>query len=202
MKHPMLWSASCTTILMLGLAMSLMIIPGCGDGDKISDVIKQNKEQILKVLTMASKRGTEAGLNKWAEKKPDAAKEAATALSRNLEEQILPYLDGEDLHTSEEVNEFVNSSLFKDVPDEVKDAIVAAAIILDIYLPIPGSDNLSDDHKDYLRAFLTGIKQGASKFVSDAPQADGDKRYWITGGEAKAGGGDSARLTGWIDGLN
>jgi hypothetical protein len=164
----------------------LIMMPGCSEGDKekIEELIKKNKDKILVALKRAAQAGTEFGLKKWAKKDPAAAKEAATALARNLKEEILPYLDGEELHTSAEISEFIDSSLFKDVPEEVKAAIVSAAVVLDLYLPIPGSENLTEDQRDYLKAFLGGIQAGAAKFANDNFSVD--KRYWITGADRSA----------------
>lgn len=166
-------------ILFAVFALSFMTVNMTGCGDNTVDIIKKNKEKILVLLEKAAQAGAEFGLKKWSEKDPAAAKEAAVALARNLKDEILPYLNGEELHTSAEINEFINSSLFKKVPDEVKSAIVAAAVVLDLYLPIPGSENLTEDQRDYLKAFLGGIQKAAAKFESGSFSAD--KRYWVTG---------------------
>lgn len=169
-------------LVAFGSGVMLMTIPGCGEnGKKIEELIKKNKDKILVALKRAAQAGTEFGLKKWAKKDPAAAKEAATALARNLKEEILPYLDGEELHTSAEVSEFIDSSLFKDVPEEVKAAIVSAAVVLDLYLPIPGNENLTEDQRDYLKAFLGGIQAGAAKFAGDGTFSAAEKRYWLTG---------------------
>lgn len=155
------------------------IMTGCGDG-KVKEIEEKNRDKILKILQMAARRGAIEGLKAWAKKDEAAAKEAAEALARNLKDEILPYLDGEELHTSAEVNEFINSSLFKDIPDEVKDAIVAAAVVLDIYLPIPSAENLKEVHKAYLKAFLSGLQEGSSAFLGKMASKE-DPRYWING---------------------
>lgn len=156
---------------------TLVIMPGCGDTGK---VIEDNKDVILATLKLTASKGTQAGLKKWSKSNPDAAKEAATALARNLKDQVLPYLDGEELKASAEVNEFINSSLFKDVPDEIKSAVVAAAEILDLYLPIPGSDKLNQTHVEYLKAFLTGVQEGAARFSGNLT-VEKKERHWING---------------------
>jgi hypothetical protein len=172
--------AICTLITLL----SVIMLTGCGDG-KIEDIEEKHRDKILKILQMAAKRGAIEGLKAWAKKDEAAAKEAAEALARNLKDEILPYLDGEELHTSAEVNEFINSSLFKNIPDEIKDAIVAAAVVLDVYLPIPSSENLNEVHKAYLKAFLIGLQEGSATFLGK--MSGTDVRYWITGQNKKVG---------------
>jgi hypothetical protein len=148
--------------------------------DNAGDVIAKNKPIILKTLTLAGKLGSYEGLKRWAKSDEAAAKEAAAALSRNLKDVILPYFEGEDLKTSAEVDEFINSSLFNNLPDEVKLAIVTAAEVLDFYLPVPGSDKLTVDQRDFLKAFLTGLQEGVGKYLGTAP-ASVAVRNWIKG---------------------
>jgi len=161
---------------------SLMVVAlmATGCGDSTGDFIKKNKPLVMKTLSLAGKIGANEGLKQWAKKDEAAAKEAAAALNRNLKEEVLPYFEGEGLKTSAEVNEFINSSLFKDVPDEVKLAIVTAAEVLDYYLPIPGSENLNEDHKDYLKSFLTGVQEGVDKFVGNGTVSSSN-RSWLKG---------------------
>jgi hypothetical protein len=148
---------------------------GCGE------TIEKNKPLIIKGLELAGKFGADRGLKEWAKKQPDSAKETAEKLNKNLKEEILPWLDGEGkLKSSAEVNEFINSSLFKDLPGEVKDAIVMASAVLDVYLPIPSADKMNEDTRDYLKAFLSGLQQGAQKFLDGQPVSDG-KRSWLAG---------------------
>jgi hypothetical protein len=166
----------------LSAAVLLAVSLASTSCDNAVDVIKQNKPIILKTLTLAGKLGSYEGLKRWAKSDEVAAKEAAAALSRNLKDSILPYFDGEDLKTSAEVDEFINSSLFKNIPDEVKLAIVTAAEVLDFYLPVPGSDKLNVDQRDYIKAFLVGLQEGVNKYlgVSTASAAKAT-RNWIKG---------------------
>lgn len=169
--------------VLLGLTPILMI-QGCNDETK--QVIQDNQQLILDGLTMAASQGTERGLKEWAKKDEAAAKEAAVALSRNLKDSVLPYLEGDTLKPSSEVNEFINSSLFKDVPDEVKTAISGAAALLDLYLPVPGSDQLKPEQLAYLKAFLTGVQEGAAKYSGSANTREVKPRNWITGEQKNA----------------
>jgi hypothetical protein len=153
--------AICTLITLL----SVIMLTGCGDG-KIEDIEEKHRDKILKILQMAAKRGAIEGLKAWAKKDEAAAKEAAEALARNLKDEILPYLDGEELHA-------------------IKDAIVAAAVVLDVYLPIPSSENLNEVHKAYLKAFLIGLQEGSATFLGK--MSGTDVRYWITGQNKKVG---------------
>ena len=67
------------------------------------------------------------------------------------------------------------------VPDEVKVSIIAAATILDLYLPVPDSNTfLTQDHVDYLKAFLTGLRNGCDSFTSKIIVNPKDiKKSWI-----------------------
>lgn len=171
-------------LAILLVVMPVLMIQGCNDQTK--QVIEDNQQLILDGLTMAASQGTERGLKEWAKKDEAAAKEAAAALSRNLKDSVLPYLEGDVLKPSSEINEFINSSLFKDVPDEVKTAITGAAALLDLYLPIPGSDQLKPEQLAYLKAFLSGVQEGASKFSGTADTREVKPRNWITGEQKNA----------------
>jgi hypothetical protein len=172
-------------VVTLGFVMMMPVtMTGCSDEqkEKIEEVIKKNKDNIVKGIYVTAKSGAKIGLSKWAEKKPEAAKETAAALARNIENELIPYFEGGDLKASAEIQEFINSSLFKDIPDEVKFAVVAAASVLDVYLPVPDSETyLEQDHVDYIVAFLKGVKDGAKDFSGtdtfSLPDSIGNK--WI-----------------------
>lgn len=128
---------------------------------------KPDKDTIIKGLQMSAKTGAQFGLKKWAEKDVASATECAKALKTNIDETLLPYLNGGKLPVSTEVQAFISSSLFKNVKPEVKDAVVAAAIALDVLLPVPSADKkLNQDQIDYVKAFLTGITEGCDRFLS------------------------------------
>jgi hypothetical protein len=154
-----------TTSMTIVLAGMVVAIPGCSEAD-VAAAIKKNKPLILQTVQIASSRGSQEGLKAWAKKKPEAAKEAADALAKNLDD-ILAYLNGGTLGSSEAVDTFINSSLFNNVPDEVKTAVLAASAVLDLYLPVPSADTaLNQDQLDYIKAFVTGLKQGVTAFNS------------------------------------
>jgi hypothetical protein len=166
------------------LAMVPMLLTsGCGETAKIEETILKNKDKIVVIIKAAAESGTELGLKKWAEKQPDAAKEAATAINRNINDQLLPYLSGDKLPSSAEVREFINSSLFKDVPNEIKLTVVAAATVLDIYLPIPDSNTfLKPEHVEFIKAFLSGVSSGTKSFLDKTEPVFGApdrKNVWI-----------------------
>jgi hypothetical protein len=171
-------------LVVLGMFV-LFLTPGCGEAVKIDEAITKNKDKIVVIIKSASESGVELGLKKWSEKQPEAAKEAAVAINRNINEQLLPYLNGSQLPSSAEVREFINSSLFKNVPNEIKLAVVAAAAVLDIYLPVPDSGTfLKPDHVDLIKAFLGGISNGTKTFIDKAEpvfSAPAVKNTWITG---------------------
>jgi hypothetical protein len=155
-------------------AFALVLIPGCDAGKLLppSDPVEfakwlsKNKVTISSIVHDAAEFGTKKGLDAWAKKDPAGAKEASLALSKNINDQILPYFkDGSKLLTAAEVKQFLSSSLFKNVPDAVKIAIISASAVLDFYCPIPDSASyLSQDQKDVVCAFFTGVRDGCDDF--------------------------------------
>lgn len=158
-----------TAALATMLVAALMVTPGCS---------KPSPDTIKKALRLAGKEGSRFGLKKWAEEKPEAARETATTLKKNIDEVLLPYLNGGQLPSSAEVQAFIQSSLFKDVDQKVKDAIILASVALDAALPIPGADTyLKAEHVEYLKEFMTGISEGCAEFLSRG--AVGPRTNWI-----------------------
>lgn len=175
-------------LCVLLLACCVFSINGCNgpDAAQVEQIIKKNKDQILKGINLASSQGVRYGMKKWAEKNPTAVTETATTLRRNLNEQLIPYfIGGQELPSTAEIREFINSSLFKDVPAEVKMALVAASAMLDAYLPVPSSTTyLNVDQVDYIKAFLTGVSSGLDGFTPNPDGTFSDSRHsnaWITG---------------------
>jgi hypothetical protein len=161
------------TALAVMLAGGMVFVQGCSK-EQVQQTVQQNKPAILKLVETGASRGSYEGLKAWAKKNPEAAKEAAVALAGNLD-NFLGYLNGGNLGTSEEVEALMSSSLFKNVPDEVKTAILAASAVLDLYLPVPSaSTSLNQDQVDYLKAFVTGLKKGVADFNSKDI-----KRNWL-----------------------
>lgn len=151
----------------------LLIVPGCNSAN-IEQAIAANKPLILQTIQVASGRGAEEGLKAWAAKNPGAAKDAAIALDANLD-TFLAYLNGDHVGSSQVVNETMNTTLFTNVPPDVKMAILAASAVLDLYLPAPDSGTvMSADQIDYLRAFVTGLKNGVKDF-----NTKNVKRNWL-----------------------
>jgi len=155
-------------------AFTLMLVPGCNtssflppsDPAKLAEWISKNKVTIVELVRTGAEFGTSKGLTAWAKKNPAGAKEASLALSKNISEQIMPYFkDGAKLPTAAEVKQFLASTLFKNVPDEVKLAIVTASAVLDFYCPIPAStDYLTVDQRDIVCAFFEGVRLGCDDF--------------------------------------
>ncbi len=153
------------TALVAILVGGMLFVPGCSK-EQVQETVHNNKPAILRLVEVGASRGSLEGLKAWAKKNPDAAKEAATALSLNLE-NFLEYLNGGHLGTSEEVESLMSSSLFNNIPDEVKTAILAASAVLDLYMPIPSAEtSLNEDQVDYLKAFVKGLKKGVDDFNS------------------------------------
>jgi len=142
-------------------------------GQDINAYIKAHKSSIINLIKMGADVGTDKGLEAWAKKNPDGAKEAALALSKNINDQLLPYFkDGASMLTAEQVQELLDSSLFNNVPDTVKVAVIAASAVLDYYLPIPDSGTyLTQDQKDLVAAFLEGVRAGCDDFTTPSAKA-------------------------------
>ncbi len=152
-------------MLLAVVAGSVAVIPGCSKED-VQQTVEQNKPAILRLVELGASRGSLEGLKAWAKKNPDAAAEAATALASNLE-NVLEYLNGGTFGSSEEVETLMSTSLFNNVPDDVKTAIMAASAVLDLYLPVPSAEtSLNQDQIDYLKAFAKGLKRGVDDFNS------------------------------------
>lgn len=136
------------------------------DPAQLNDWISKHKSSIKELVQTGAQWGTEKGLESWAKQNPAGAKEAALALTQNIDNQIIPYFkDGAKLLTADEVKQLLSSSLFKNVPPVVKIAIVAASACLDYYLPIPQAQ-LTQDQKDIICAFLQGVRDGCEDFTS------------------------------------
>jgi hypothetical protein len=132
----------------------------------LSGCEKPSPDSIRKMLELTGQNGAYYGLKQWAKKDEASAKECAEALSTNITGTLIPYLDGGNLPSSEEVQAMLNSSLFKNVNPAVKDAIVAVSVALDAVLPIPKADSyLSKDEVSYIKAFLKGLADGCSRFL-------------------------------------
>jgi hypothetical protein len=167
-------AAGVSCAIWVGITLALITLPGCE--------AKIDPSVIRTSLQMTAKYGTAFGLKKWSEKEPAAAKEAATALSANITGTLIPYLDGGKLPSSSEVQAMITSSLFKNVNPAIKDAIIACSVALDAVLPIPAADTYLDANQvSYVKAFLTGIKQGCDQYIGNAEgKAQADKApVWI-----------------------
>jgi len=139
--------------------VTLTFLSGCN---------KPDKSTIIKSLYTTSKIATDFGLEKWYKTKPDGSVECAKTLMKNIDEVLLPYLNGGTLPTSTEVQTFLKSSLFKNVDPEIKDILKTASLALDAFLPVPSSESyLTADEIDYIKSFLSGVKDGCKQFLSD-----------------------------------
>jgi len=156
-------------IAALGVVGSLLLLPGC-------------KIDPNQVIALAAYNGTFQGLKLWAKKHPAEATEAATALSRNLKDEIIPYLNGAELKPSAEIDEFINSSLFKNVPESIRNFVQVAASVLDEYLPIPSASKLKPEQLQYLKTFCTNTQRACDDFLASSAgvKSVGPKeRRWV-----------------------
>jgi len=167
----------CSLCFFIVLPPALLV--GCGDN--ASDIIKKHHEEIVLGIQIGVMKAAEYGFKKWNDADPAACKEAATKLAKNISEQIKPWIQGDGkLKSSQEIQEFVNSSLFKNLPQEALDAIVAAAAVLDVYLPTPDvNEKLTEQQIDYIMAFLTGLEKAANIYTGDTRAALGKPNIWI-----------------------
>lgn len=143
--------ASASVLLMIGL----ITLPGCN----------VDKKTLLSSLRGGGEAGTYYGLKKWAEKDNASANACAQALNDNIK-NIMPALSGNTSNLiSSEIQILINTEMFKNVNPDVKDAIVAASIVLDAVLPIPDPNTkLTSDQIEYIKAFLTGVSNGCDQF--------------------------------------
>ena len=151
----------------LGLVL-VLVLGGCAKNNKIDvgEIIRDNKPIVMTVVQVGSTKGVEAAFKKWAEKDPIAAKEAATALSKDFTLNVLPYLDGKaDFKTQDEIDTFLNSSVVDKFPDEVKELISNSFLVLDLYIKVPDANTLKPEYLDYLRSFIVGVRNGCDKFL-------------------------------------
>ena len=102
------------------------------------------------------------------------------ALNKSINEDILPWIKGQaTLKPSTEVQIFLNSSIMKNLPEEARLAILAASVILDMYLPVPDvNKKLTQEQVDYIVAFLSGIEAATLNFM-DTTRSFERKSTWI-----------------------
>lgn len=152
---------------------ALVVIPGC-DAPKIDPAI------ITAGLKLAGSNGAFYGLQQWAKKDAASAGECAAALKQNIGDVLLPYLSGDTLPSSAEVQQMIDASLFKNVKDEVKEAILAISVALDAMLPIPDAGTfLKAEQVGYIKAFLGGLSDGCGKFLSKDKALKSYGNVWI-----------------------
>lgn len=149
-------------------ALGTLIVAGAGGAvlAGLSGCEKPSPEAIRKMLKGAGENGAYYGLKEWAKKDEPSAKECAASLTKNIKEKLLPYLEGGNLPSSDQVQAFLSSSLFNGVKPEVKQAIILASMALDAILPIPSANAyLNADQVSYIKAFLEGVASGCDAFL-------------------------------------
>lgn len=166
----------------IGLAVALFFFSpifmagyGCGkpDGPVATGTPEQAQAEHDKsvsrnvtVIKTASSSAAQIGLNQWSKKDAAAAKEAATALSKNIKEVLNPYFaNTAGLPSSSEVQTFLNSSLMKDLNPDLRSAIVTASATLDLFLPVPSADKIDPDAVKYIQAFLSGLSDACDSYL-------------------------------------
>ncbi len=157
------------------------ILVGCSKPEPgTPEADAQHKQQVA-LVKAASTAGVMVGLKTWGKDHPAEATEAATALSKNIREVIVPYLTSQGpLLASSEVQAFLESSLFTNVNPIIKDSLVAASAILDALLPVPSADKLSPHAQDFILAFVQGAEAGCNAFLRPVVVAPrGPTAVWI-----------------------
>jgi len=150
---------------------------------------KVDHQNVVKAIRIGVQAAIELGFTQWKKKDPQAVKETSKALNKSINEDILPWIKGqatleldrreEELKSSTEVQIFLNSSIMKNLPEEARLAILAASVILDMYLPVPDvNKKLTQEQVDYIVAFLSGIEAATLNFM-DTTRSFERKSTWI-----------------------
>jgi len=152
---------------------ALLATSGC-------DTPKIDPSVIQAGMQLAGSNGAFYGLKQWAKTDAASAVECADALKQNIDDVLLPYLKGDTLPSSAEVQQMIDSSLFKNVKDEVKEAILAVSVALDAVLPVPDAGTyLKPEQVGYIKAFMGGLSSGCGKFLSKDKALKGYGNVWI-----------------------
>lgn len=164
------------------LALILFTVPGCN---------KPSVDDTTRLISEAGQAGSFYGLREWAKKDKPAADETALRLADTIEGSLLPYLNQGNLPTADVVRELVDSTLFDNLKPEIADAIVAAAIALEVVLPAPAAGTyLTPEQVGYIKAFLSGVASGCRKYTAGADKVPVPKykgkdlpkeTKWLTG---------------------
>jgi len=141
---------------------------------------KVDHQNVVKAIRIGVQAAIELGFTQWKKKDPQAVKETSKALNKSINEDILPWIKGQaTLKPSTEVQIFLNSSIMKNLPEEARLAILAASVILDMYLPVPDvNKKLTQEQVDYIVAFLSGIEAATLNFM-DTTRSFERKSTWI-----------------------
>lgn len=153
--------------------LGLLVLPACFGSKKTnltaeagSTVGKAVDPATLEMIRAVTSAGADFGLCEWGKKDPASAKECANNLSKNINDQLIPYLDQKGtLTTTAEMQQLLQTSIFDKVPPVVKSALIAASSLLDYYLPCPEVVIYTTPNQvAIVKAFLLGLKDGCDKF--------------------------------------
>jgi len=140
--------------------LALVVVSGCRqpsapDVATVSNAIKASTKVAITL-----------GMNQLDKKNHELAVQTAQKTQKAVTELVLPYLDGEAIQlTSKVIEEALKEKFFKNLTPEIKDAIVAAAAVLDVYLPLPDAQTkLTADQLTYLKSFFNGVQDGMARF--------------------------------------
>jgi len=104
-------------------------------------------------------------LTKAAVKSPVATKAAATALLDNVNNALLPYVNGAPLPLAGEVSPILNSSLTKNFDPLVVTALNGVVSVADSYVALPAASKLTTTELKILQNALKGISAGAQQYL-------------------------------------
>ena len=148
----------------LAIALSVLFLcPGCRKHEPTSEQILSNSDKIRTI----TKQVVSFGMKKWSEKNPELAAKVAEQLVKNIDEVIVPYLDESQGIASSVLEAAIQQKLLNGLPLDVQNLINLAAVVLDGYIPAPAPDEfLKDWQLAYMKAFFTGVSQGASEYAA------------------------------------
>ena len=109
------------------------------------------------------------GMAAWAAQNPAMSQVVADQITKNINNVVLPYLDTAQGVSASILEAAMQQQLLDGLPDDVQELINTASSVLDAYLPVPDPTTyLKDWQLAYMKAFLTGVAQGASNYAQPA----------------------------------
>lgn len=151
--------------------LSLLLLTGCGF-IRSKDGVDQ--AQIERIIYGAAKESIILAINKAHENDDLSVKLIAAAkLVTNIEDNAMPLLANPEI----KVDTVLETMLLNLVPEEYQGLMMVAYETFNLYYEFQqGIPNLPEPHLSYLRAFLSGIRDG-TKSILTTNEAHIDVRY-------------------------